>query len=225
MRWPPDAFSAPGARAHKESACKPGSVESNHSSGICVAADLGQPTRKARGPRVERLRARPSLFGLAPDGVCLAASGYPSRGALLPHLFTLARSPPFSRWVTSAVCFLWHFPSARAAQTLSGVLPNGARTFLQRVATPAVARPTPGRSLPGNRGTDSNQPRKGSGPISVPAAKKMDPTLHFSTAALLLPREPRPRGRPGARRWPTAPCAAARSARRRAWQPSRRRVP
>src|SRR5689334_22261088 len=37
---------------------------------------------------------------------------------------------------TSAVCFLWHFPSARAAQTLSGVLPGGARTFLH---VPALA--------------------------------------------------------------------------------------
>jgi hypothetical protein len=88
----PGAFCATGATDQKESACKPGSVESNHSSGICVAANLEQPTRKARGPRVEHLRARPSLFGLAPDGVYLAASGCPSRGALLPHHFTLARS-------------------------------------------------------------------------------------------------------------------------------------
>ena len=29
-----------------------------------------------------------------------------------------------------AVYFLWHFPSTRAAQTLSGTLPYGARTFL-----------------------------------------------------------------------------------------------
>ena len=85
-------FAPRGPWAQKESACKPGSVESNHSSGTCVAAGLEQPTRKARGPRVGRSRARPSLFGLAPDGVCRAASGYPSRGALLPHLFTLACS-------------------------------------------------------------------------------------------------------------------------------------
>ena len=93
MRWPPGRLAPPGAMGTtsiKESACKPGSVESNHSSGIRVTANLKQPTRKARGPRVERLRARPSLFGLAPDGVCQAASGYPSRGALLPHHFTLA---------------------------------------------------------------------------------------------------------------------------------------
>ena len=151
MRWPPEAFSAPGATVQKESACKPGSVESNHSSGTCVAADLEQPTRKARGPRVCDFHRSPSLFGLAPDGVCPAAIGYPPRGALLPHLFTLACSPSFARWVASAVCFLLHFPSARAAQTLSGVLPGGARTFLHVPALAgrgaAVARPTPGRSL------------------------------------------------------------------------------
>ena len=31
---------------------------------------------------------------------------------------------------TSAVCFLWHFPWARAPQALPGTLPCGARTFL-----------------------------------------------------------------------------------------------
>jgi len=30
-----------------------------------------------------------SLFDLAPDGVYLATNGYPLRGALLPHPFTL----------------------------------------------------------------------------------------------------------------------------------------
>ena len=73
----------------KESACKPGSVENNHSSRPRVTAGFQQPTRKARGPRVAPLRAHPSLFGLAPNGVCRAANRYRPRGALLPHLFTL----------------------------------------------------------------------------------------------------------------------------------------
>src|SRR5688572_2026090 len=48
------------------------------------------PGRRA-GRALRRLSSsRPSLFGLAPDGVCHAASGCPSRGALLPHHFTLA---------------------------------------------------------------------------------------------------------------------------------------
>ena len=33
--------------------------------------------------------ANGTLFGLAPSGVCLATNCYQSRGALLPHLFTL----------------------------------------------------------------------------------------------------------------------------------------
>ena len=57
----------------KESACKPGSVENNHSSRRRVTAALQQPTRKARGPRVSPC-GDPSLFGLAPDGVFRAAA-------------------------------------------------------------------------------------------------------------------------------------------------------
>ena len=49
------------------------------------------------------------------------------RGALLPHLFTLT-AHPFGH---EAVCFLWHFPWARAPQALPGALPCGARTFLR----------------------------------------------------------------------------------------------
>jgi len=34
-----------------------------------------------------------SLFGLAPDGVCLADRVAPAAGALLPHRFTLTCAP------------------------------------------------------------------------------------------------------------------------------------
>ena len=64
----------------------------------------------------------------------------PARGALLPHRFTLATRILRCR---SAVCSLLHFPSARAAQTLSGTLPYGARTFLDALACTAIAWPTP----------------------------------------------------------------------------------
>ena len=100
---------------------KPGSVEGNHSSGIAVTGYLEQPTREP--VRIRRLaRGRTPLFGLAPGGVYRAASCYQSRGALLPHLFTLTGKP--------AVYFLWHFPWARAPQALPGALSEGARTFL-----------------------------------------------------------------------------------------------
>ena len=72
-----------------ESACKPGSVENNHSSGTHVTVRLKQPTRKSRAGHALAENRRASLFGLAPDGVYRAASRYRSRGALLPHPFTL----------------------------------------------------------------------------------------------------------------------------------------
>ena len=62
---------------------KPGSVEDNHSSRSYVAIRFKQPTQVQSGLTIEL------LFGLAPDGVCLAIFSYLIRGALLPHLFTL----------------------------------------------------------------------------------------------------------------------------------------
>ena len=67
------------------------------------------------------------LFGLAPGGVYLAASVTTTRGALLPHHFTLALQP-FQ--IALAVCFLLHFPWVHTPQALPGTLPCGARTFL-----------------------------------------------------------------------------------------------
>ena len=55
----------------------------------CVAIHLCGPPGSVNG------RTALSLFGLAPDGVCLAARVAPVAGALLPHRFTLtcARHP------------------------------------------------------------------------------------------------------------------------------------
>jgi hypothetical protein len=52
-----------------------------------------------------------------------------ARGALLPHPFTLACEPS-RRAAPSAVCFLWHFPSARAGSALPTTVPCPVRTFL-----------------------------------------------------------------------------------------------
>ncbi len=94
-----------------------------HFSGRRVATPLVQPTRDSNGAG----RAS-SLLGLAPGGVCHAASvtGGPVRSyRTLSPLPVLPREP-------SAVCSLWHFPSALAARALPGTLPCGARTFLRR---------------------------------------------------------------------------------------------
>ena len=57
----------------REPAYKPGSVESNHSSGIHVAVNLERPTRKyTRTALRPPCGAATFLFGLAPGGVCHA---------------------------------------------------------------------------------------------------------------------------------------------------------
>jgi len=70
-----------------------------------------------------------------------------TRGALLPHHFTLAThsEEPFGG------IFLLHFPSARAAQALPGTVPCGARTFLGTLASDATVWPTPPRALSHSR--------------------------------------------------------------------------
>ena len=72
-----------------EASNKPGSVWDNHSSGTIVTDCLKQPTRESARDRQCETSSRTPLFGLAPGGVYRAANCYQSRGALLPHLFTL----------------------------------------------------------------------------------------------------------------------------------------
>ncbi len=87
-------------------------------------------------------RALGSLFGLAPGGVYPAA---PVTGNAVRSYRTFSPLPRIAVRQPRAVCFLWHFPSAHAAQTLSGTLPCGARTFLPFLAKAAIAWPTPAR--------------------------------------------------------------------------------
>lgn len=82
----------------------------------------------SRSPSSDRTRG--SAGRLIPPYSILLRMGfarhaaYTASGRLLPCLFTIT---PFKR----AVCFLWHFPSARADRALPGILPCGARTFLR----------------------------------------------------------------------------------------------
>ena len=127
----------------KESACKPGSVENSHSSGIAVAGDFKRPTRKHAGTRAATCVAT-FLFGLAPSGVCHATECCHRRGALLPHRFTLTSFIAEA----SAVCFLLHFPSAHAAQALPGTSSARSPDFPPHFArNAATVRPTPGRTI------------------------------------------------------------------------------
>ena len=93
------------------------------------------------------------LFGLAPGGVYLAGTVARSRGALLPHPFTLTNRYPTAkrRRDAAAVCFLLHLPWVRTPQELPGALSCGARTFLTpngaRLLDRLVAKPSSPRGL------------------------------------------------------------------------------
>ncbi len=97
------------------------------------------------------------------------------RGALLPHLFTIARLRPCGRRrgmpfdMPLAVYFLCHFPSSHPDRALPGALPCGVRTFLPpsrfalRRASPPEHCATAGGRLaslqPFQYGTDSGRVR------------------------------------------------------------------
>ena len=107
-------------------ACKPGSVwrvapRDSHSSGASVARRLKQPTRMTGPKRTGFRRVIPiwlcSRWGLPCRSCCQ------ERGALLPHLFTLA-----SRTRRFVLCGT--FPGVTPAGRYPAPLLRGARTFL-----------------------------------------------------------------------------------------------
>src|SRR3979409_783135 len=79
-----------------------------HSSGTPVAERLARPTRTATRKHRCRLPGVPPLFGLAPGGVCHAAS---VAGRAVGSYSTVSPLP--ARRTGQAVCFLWHFPWGR----------------------------------------------------------------------------------------------------------------
>jgi len=104
-------------------AVKPGSVVDSHSSGTPVARRLVRPTREQCGQHYRSPIWPYSGWGL------------PCHGMLPPARCALtAPFHPYQPFRTSAVYFLWRFPSAHAAQALPGTLPCGARTFLHSAA-------------------------------------------------------------------------------------------
>lgn len=118
-----------------ESADKPGSVSAladagSHSSRRHLAVALKQPTRVRAGPAQCTPIWPCSEWGL-PCPAALAPQAVGSYPTVSPLPRALAGR--------SAVYFLLHFPSARAAQALPGTLPYGARTFLGGIAPDATA--------------------------------------------------------------------------------------
>ena len=118
-------------------------VGDDHSSGTPVAGRLARPTRTAtRRPACGRNRA-PSLLGLAPGGVCPAASV--ARGAVRSYrtLSPLPGSIGKDR-MTEAVCFLRHFPWGRPRRALPGTVspwsPDFPPSIRMKSGHPAVWR-------------------------------------------------------------------------------------
>jgi hypothetical protein len=114
-----------------------------HSSRPFIAERLKRPTRKLGAPSPARIFGYcypeiPSLFGLAPCGVCRASRHCCASGALLPHLFTLTQSfnsrAPGGIFSVALSVEPLQRRAERAAQapsrTLSGTLLCGVRTFL-----------------------------------------------------------------------------------------------
>jgi len=94
-------------------------TDDDHSSSPIIAERVQQPTREPHTGRVNRSPIWPcSVRGFACRRCCHR------RGALLPHLFTIACL------AASAVYFLCHCPSGRPDRPLTGALPCGVRTFL-----------------------------------------------------------------------------------------------
>ena len=79
------------------------------------------------------------LFGLAPGGVCLAKACYQTRGALLPHLFTLT-APKAWRFVSVALSL--RLPSPDVIRHLFPWSPDFPPLCVFRHCTRAAIQPT-----------------------------------------------------------------------------------
>ena len=101
--------------------CKPNSVcpvaqAQTRERIICLCSQYPGPVSLARN--LERAAPRSPIWPCTRWGFpCLVACA--SSGALLPHLFTLARVA----CATRAVCFLWHYPSGRLAASPPACIP------------------------------------------------------------------------------------------------------
>jgi hypothetical protein len=117
-----------------EPPCKPGPVPPENrrrrtflSDARCRAPLASRTRRLGRAARHPVLRRRRLPICSCTGWGLPCRPGYPGRGALLPHRFTLATRASRRR---SAVCSLWHCPAGHPGRSLTGTLPCGARTFL-----------------------------------------------------------------------------------------------
>ena len=129
-----------------ESADKPGSVESNHSSGMHVTVHLKQPTREQRGPRHRSPIwlcsgwGLPSRRMLPPARCALTAPFQPYRppegdlGGIFSVALSVDSRPPGVTWHPA----LWSpdFPPYLAIQRLPGRLRRGVYSTEDKFTSP-----------------------------------------------------------------------------------------
>ncbi len=192
----------------REPACKPGSVENGHSSGICVTTYLKQPTRGPCGPHVTDEPSAP-LFGLAPGGVYPAttvASGAVRSYRTISPLPALAGLGGIFSAALSVGSRLpgvtWHpvlrspdFPPPPEGQRPSGRLPRG--TIIEQPARrkgksfPMHQLISPGKAAMTRTHCylrdDKNKRPERSYPASRPGIRPLDPGFatfnrHLSSA-------------------------------------------
>ena len=128
-----------------QTACKPGSVwhtanraRDGHSSATPVARRLKQPTRTATRTRVGAHAPLPSLFGLAPGGVCRAAA---VAGSAVRSYRTVSPLPRPTRNAPRRSALCGTVPGVAPAGRYPAPSLHGARTFLPGPESGAAARP------------------------------------------------------------------------------------
>ena len=125
-------------------ACRQARMRDGHSSRTPVARRLQQPTRTGgSGHRSSRLRAfaeggTPSLFGLAPGGVCRAAGV--AAGAVRSYRTVSPLPRHTQRPRRSVLCGT--FPGLAPAGCYPAPLVHGARTFLPGSLSASPERPS-----------------------------------------------------------------------------------
>ena len=108
-------------RSDCKAACKPSSVSRPGIGTAAIHLGLTLPAGSSGQPGAGPDSLYP-LFGLAPDGVCLAPNI--TAGTVSSYL-AFSPLPAVAGGMS-----LWHFPSGRPAPPLAGILSGGARTFL-----------------------------------------------------------------------------------------------
>lgn len=142
--------------------CKPGSVctladGDDHSSGMVIAHHLARPTRAAGGTTPAQLLAKAKLCTCATPIRSCSRRGLPchcrcrQRGALLPHLFTLAGARPGGLF---SVALSLGSPPAAVSRHRFSMEPGLSSRSEER----ATVRPTDPTSIGGSAGQGKFNP-------------------------------------------------------------------